>query len=195
MQSYKVYIGNATLYFGQVPESLLNFTTLTPPQDWKIWVSALDLEAHSCWIVAEGDCQKNWEFFNDSFKRITAAGGRVENEEGEVLFIFRRGKWDLPKGKVDKGESIIAASVREVQEECGLKQVERLEKLGIVYHMYFHKEKWVLKDTHWFRMLSSKSEILIPQGEEDITAIEWINPLDNRWQENTFGAIMDVISW
>lgn len=168
---------------------------LAPQNNWQEWVKSLDLESNHCWVVPMEGNDMHWHDFQDSFKCISAAGGRVENEDNDVLMIFRRQKWDLPKGKVDKGESIHQAAAREVMEECGLKNVERGVKLGIIYHMYFHKEKWVLKDTHWYQMRASKNEELIPQTEEDITAIEWVNPTNHPWRTNTFPSIEDVMGW
>jgi 8-oxo-dGTP pyrophosphatase MutT (NUDIX family) len=195
-QMYKVYIGDSALYFTQLNDINPNWKKMEAVIDWKSWVEEKMMSRdNSEWVVELGEGDANWHSFCDSFKRISAAGGRVHNERDEVLMIFRREKWDLPKGKVDKGESIHQAAVREVMEECGLKNVERGEKLGIIYHMYFHKEKWVLKDTHWFKMFSSSQEILVPQIEEDITAIEWVEPLFHEWKTNTFPSIVDVMGW
>lgn len=194
-QSYKVYIGNCTLYFTDAISPISNCTSLEPQTDWQAWIRGVDIESTLCWQVSIGTNALHWHEFQDSFKCISAAGGRVINEEGNVLMIFRREKWDLPKGKVDKGESIHQAAIREVMEECGLLHVERGAKLGVIYHMYFHKEKWVLKDTHWYQMFASMNEILVPQFEEDITAIEWVNPETHDWKSNTFPSIADVMSW
>ncbi len=193
---YKVYIGDSALYFAHENEFHHDWKRLDSITDWKSWIEEIMITRdQSEWVVELGNNQANWHLFCDSFKRISAAGGRVHNERDEVLMIFRREKWDLPKGKVDKGESIHQAAVREVMEECGLLYVERLEKLGIIYHTYFHKEKWVLKDTHWFKMAASNQEKLTPQLEEDITAIAWINPSDQDWKTNTFPSIIDVMGW
>ena len=98
-------------------------------------------------------------------KKIVAAGGLVVNEKNEILFIFRRQHWDLPKGKLDEGETIEACAVREVQEETGLKKVEIVSFLCKTYHEYF--DKWinedVIKESWWYLMKSDSSEILIPQ--------------------------------
>ncbi len=75
-------------------------------------------------ILWDQDLEKLKKAFFKLFKPVTAAGGLVENEKGEVLLIFRRGKWDLPKGKLDPGETIEQCAVREVEEETGLKNIE-----------------------------------------------------------------------
>lgn len=130
-------------------------------------------------------------------KKILAAGGLVFNEKNELLMIFRRGKWDLPKGKMETGESPETSAIREVQEETGIKNVHICHFTGITHHEYFDtylKEK-VLKETHWFSMLAASTEILVPQTEEDITAIQWVakNEMDEL-QKNTFPNIKHIIA-
>jgi 8-oxo-dGTP pyrophosphatase MutT (NUDIX family) len=106
---------------------------------------------------------------------IIAAGGLVTNDEGQLLMIFRRGKWDLPKGKLDEGESIEACAVREVTEETGVDNIVLGGLLGKTYHEYF--DKWqnadVIKETWWYSMQVKGTPALIPQTEEDIENIEW----------------------
>jgi 8-oxo-dGTP pyrophosphatase MutT (NUDIX family) len=137
----------------------------------------------------------NWLDFSAAFKSITAAGGRVENEDQDVLMIYRRDKWDLPKGKVDEGETIPEAALREVKEECGVNQLTLGSKLGIIYHLYHHKGKWILKDTHWFKMQGSIEDVLIPQHEEDIMQIQWMPTKENDWRTNTYPSILKVMAW
>jgi 8-oxo-dGTP pyrophosphatase MutT (NUDIX family) len=109
---------------------------------------------------------------------ITAAGGLVQNIEGAVLLIFRRGFWDLPKGKLDAGELIPECAVREVREETGLQTITLGPFICMTTHTYF--DKWtqqnVKKETHWYAMKASSlvPETLIPQTEEDIEKIEWV---------------------
>lgn len=111
---------------------------------------------------------------------IIAGGGIVTNELGELLMIFRRGKWDLPKGKLDKGESIEECAIREVEEETGVQNLQLGELLLVTKHEYF--DKWVqadvIKETHWYRMSVPGIPKLVPQTEEDITAIEWTSIAD-----------------
>jgi len=127
---------------------------------------------------------------------IIAAGGLVENENGDLLMIFRRGFWDLPKGKLDEGESMEHCAVREVKEETGLSSVELKEFLGITKHAYFdrYSARDVIKETHWYRMYASQSEILTPQTEEDIQRIEWvaIKDLDSFLNE-TYPNIVEIV--
>ena len=109
-------------------------------------------------------------------QKIIAAGGIVTNTEGKILMIFRRGKWDLPKGKLDEGETIAECAVREVEEETGLKDIHLGNFLLITEHQYL--DPWlkteVIKETHWFTMKITSEQKLVPQTEEDITAIQWV---------------------
>ncbi len=128
------------------------------------------------------------------FSVVEAAGGLVQNKDGAYLFIFRRGKWDLPKGKIDKGESQEDAAVREVSEECGIPLPDLQEQLQTTYHTYEHKGKKVLKPTYWYRMYSSFEGELVPQTEEDITEVKWVavDGLDEILA-NTFPNIRELI--
>ncbi|MFM7727795.1 MAG: NUDIX hydrolase, partial [Flavobacteriales bacterium] len=113
------------------------------------------------------DPHSSWMRFVGQFTLSVAAGGVVDDGEGCILVIRRRGKWDLPKGKLDYDETPEHAAVREVMEECGLKQVELGHPIGITFHTYTERGKNVLKKTHWYRMNTSDRD-LVPQAEEDI---------------------------
>ncbi len=123
-------------------------------------------------IFAE-DVEQLFADFKSLFEWVEAAGGVVFNVKGEVLLIFRRGSWDLPKGKIDPGESREAAAVREVQEETGLTKLERGALLHSTYHTYRDKNnKRVLKPTYWYKMWTEETE-LHPQAEENIEQAVW----------------------
>jgi len=125
---------------------------------------------------------------------IEAAGGIVKNEEGEYLFIYRNDKWDLPKGKIEKGEKVKEAAVREVEEECGIQVSSLGRKLCKTYHVYISREEVVLKKTHWFKMKSVDQTRLTPQKEEGITDVRWFKKKKiSTIVENTFPSIMDVL--
>jgi len=110
--------------------------------------------------------------FENSFVKIEAAGGIVQNSKNELLFIFRNNKWDLPKGKVEKGETIPETAVREVQEECGINNIELKHFITKTFHIYKVGEKEILKLTHWYSMFSDEIN-LKPQTEEGITNVVW----------------------
>lgn len=133
-------------------------------------------------------------YFSSQFKIIDAAGGLVRNKVGEWLFIFRNGKWDLPKGKIEKGEKIRSAAIREVQEECGIGELTIVKEIASTYHIYFINEKAILKRTYWFEMTCEDDSKLIPQIEEGITEVKWIasNNLKQVY-ENTYESVLEVL--
>jgi 8-oxo-dGTP pyrophosphatase MutT (NUDIX family) len=126
---------------------------------------------------------------------ITAAGGLVQNSNGEFLLMFRRGFWDLPKGKLDAGESIPDCAVREVREETGLQSLELGPFICTTTHPYFDTwlNKDVVKQTHWFSMLSLANDKLVPQTEEDIEKLVWVTvPELPEYLNNTYPTIRAV---
>jgi ADP-ribose pyrophosphatase YjhB (NUDIX family) len=130
-------------------------------------------------------------------KKIIAAGGLVTNTDENILMIFRRGKWDLPKGKLDKGETIEECAVREVEEETGLKNIILGDFLLVTEHQYF--DQWikedVLKKSHWYKMNITDEQKLVPQTEEDITEIKWVNKDElAKCLLNTYPSIIEVIN-
>lgn len=129
------------------------------------------------------------------FRMITAAGGIVKNGKGEYLFIYRLGKWDLPKGKVDEGEKIKKAAVREVEEECGIQVNYRGKKLATTYHLYTIKNELVVKKTVWYEMGINGKPKLIPQQEEDITKAIWLKGQElDKVRKNTYPLIHDLLT-
>jgi 8-oxo-dGTP pyrophosphatase MutT (NUDIX family) len=129
------------------------------------------------------------------FTVIQAAGGFVRNPDDEVLLIFRRGKWDLPKGKLDKGEKLEDCAVREVEEETGLKNITLAAPLLITYHTYHEGSKFVLKESHWYTMKVDGEQRLVPQTEEDIHEIKWVKVADIPiYVKNTFPSVVDVLT-
>jgi 8-oxo-dGTP pyrophosphatase MutT (NUDIX family) len=109
------------------------------------------------------------------------------------LFIYRRGKWDLPKGKLDEGENFEAAAIREVKEECGIKQIELGELYHISYHIYEENKEWILKQTNWY-LMKSEDVALVPQLSEGITDIAWFQKAQfERVLQNTYASIAEII--
>lgn len=132
--------------------------------------------------------------FKSYFKVIKAAGGIVENQNN-ILFIFRKGKWDLPKGKVDAGETFEKAALREVEEECGIKDLKLISNYCTTHHVYYQNNVPILKETKWYNMTSQQEDNLTPQIEEDITKIKWVKQDSlNEVLENTYPLIKDIIS-
>ncbi|MFK7983429.1 MAG: NUDIX hydrolase [Saprospiraceae bacterium] len=133
--------------------------------------------------------------FESLYKILAAGGGVVVNEKGEILTMYRRGSWDLPKGKIDKGETKEAAAIREVQEETGLNVVELGDFLLETNHTYKNRKgKRVIKRTYWYKM-TTKETLLKPEIEEDIELCEWM-PVKEFLQKkplyNTIRVVIDA---
>lgn len=144
--------------------------------------------------VFADDVEQLFRDFAGQFRIIEAAGGLAYNPAGEVLLIFKRDHWDLPKGKIDEGESREAAALREVMEETGLSSAELGDYLGVTYHTYRDpKGRRIFKHTYWYRMKAEK-EALEPQAEENIEHAEWRDPrafLDSK--PVVYGNIRDLL--
>lgn len=128
--------------------------------------------------------------------RINAGGGLVTNLRGEVLLIFRYGRWDLPKGTQEPGEDIRYSALREVSEECGLdiSQLDIAEQVCDTYHTFHRDNRFNLKFTRWFRMqFNGEDDTVVPQLSESIEQAIWVNPreLDN-YLSNTYPSIVEV---
>ncbi|SRR5258705_12869890 len=140
------------------------------------------------------DLQELKDAFFKKFTLIKAAGGFVLNENNEVLMMFRRGKWDLPKGKMDKKESFEECAIRETGEETGLKKIKLVAPLTTTYHTYHEGSKFVLKETKWFTMKVNGEQKLIPQVAEQITKLEWVGKNElKKYLQNSFPSVNDVL--
>jgi len=139
--------------------------------------------------------KEDFEKFTTNFDLIVAAGGKVTNNEGKTLFIFRLGKWDLPKGKLEKKESVEQAAIREVEEECGISQLTILNHIKDTYHIYELNNKLVLKQSIWYEMKTTDSAKLVPQTEENITDARWMTTkeIENIVLKNTYPSIKEVL--
>ena len=129
------------------------------------------------------------------YQFIEAAGGLVRRDGGGYLFIRRHGLWDIPKGKLDKGESPELAAVREIEEECGLIQPVLVKHLIDTWHTYLHKGKNVLKKTYWYLLEEGEQKTeLVPQIEEGITEVQFFLPAKfDQIRSNTYGSIELVL--
>jgi len=140
---------------------------------------------------------KNKKEFKEIFKNhkyIEAAGGIVQRDNG-YLFIKRNGVWDIPKGKLEKGETPKIAAIREIEEECGLIAPKIKKHLIDTWHTYPHKGKNVLKRTYWYWLMEGDEVTeLVPQTEEGITELNYYALYDFIYiQQNTYLSIIDVM--
>ncbi len=141
------------------------------------------------------DVEMVFQLFASNYKLIEAAGGLVFNSNNELLLIERLGVWDLPKGKIDSGETPEIAALREVEEECAVNGLS-IEYLAYKsYHTYFFKDKYILKRTFWYKMNTTFNGLLVPQEEENITKVEWQHfTKKNITNLNTYESIKDVLN-
>lgn len=123
-------------------------------------------------VVLSADWNAAFRRFASRFVAVEAAGGIVENELGEMLLIYRRERWDLPKGHIDAGEDALSAAIREIAEETGVVGLNFVAPIGNTLHAYNVYGKWELKLTHWFAF-SCHSSSTTPQTDEDIILAVW----------------------
>ncbi|MDC8103084.1 NUDIX hydrolase [Chryseobacterium sp. PTM-20240506] len=194
---YKVFVNEKKLLLSKQSENLEknvryeNFTTFEIALDLLENTSVKELN------VFGDDIDTIWKEFQSLFRIIEAAGGLVNNSKGEMLFIKRLGKWDLPKGKMEKGESREESAVREIEEETGLKDVELVKFINTTYHIYVERNgEKILKCTHWFEMNFNGEDTSKPQIEEGITEVAWKNntQIENEVFPNTFKNIRLIVT-
>lgn len=186
---YKLFINNKRLFLCQNPtqiKNLMNDNFIVEPYVDSTNFSAilkiiLNNNNPNDVILFHKEVNMMFEEVCSFFKCIEAAGGVVYNASGEILLIHRRGFWDLPKGKIDKGETIEQAAIREVIEETGLQQVQLIKPIRFqnldniaTYHSYWIGDKLALKISHWYEMETSFTGKLVPQLEEDIEQAIWV---------------------
>ncbi|MCF6365405.1 MAG: NUDIX domain-containing protein [Bacteroidales bacterium] len=136
------------------------------------------------------DFNKLFNDFKSHFKYIEAAGGIVTNENKELLVIHRFEIPDLPKGKIEEGETPEDAAIREVKEECGINNIRITEEVQSSYHIYTCKNKRILKKTYWFKMQHLGNQMPVPQTAEDITKVEWCNILKvKEHKQHTYSSL------
>ena len=132
--------------------------------------------------------------FWKKFSLVKAAGGLVINEKNEILLIFRRGKWDLPKGKLNKGEKLEVCALREVEEETGLQNTRLEKQLTISYHTYQEGARLKLKETSWYIMRSEGKQEISPQIEEDIELVKWVKQSEiKKYLNKTYASVKDIL--
>jgi len=203
---YTVYINNTPLYFAEKSDLPDNLDQEKIPvyhdmTGGKLAQNCVDMMEKSprfdaMYLIGK-DPKRLFDYFAKKYKIIEAAGGIVINELDEILVIYRMQTYDLPKGKMDKGEIPRETAHREVVEETGVKKLKTNDLLGITYHTYrSRKNKRILKRTYWFKMTAPK-QTLTPQAEEDIEKAEWIDPKDiPKLYDNMYEAIkMILVDW
>lgn len=171
---YKVFINEKRLILSSEPQDSPKTLNYDGSHSFDFAIDLLENTASQGLNIYHNDIEELWTDFRNYFKNIEAAGGVVISPENKVLFIHRLGKWDLPKGKIEKGESREVAAVREVEEECGIFNLELKDFINSTYHIYTERDgKKILKTTFWFEMFYSGNETPKPQIEEGINEAGW----------------------
>jgi len=185
MQKYKVFLNGKGILFG--PSAMITITkpSLTAPnftgkKQVQEWLDLFSESTESGAFFDTNDPDAVFLNFRRALINIDAAGGVVKRN-GSVLFILRNGKWDLPKGKIDNEETPVNAALREVEEECGIRDLRVVKELSATYHLYrspYHANqgKWIFKQTFWYEMEYSGEGDGLPQAEEGITELRWFKP-------------------
>ncbi|WP_319500775.1 NUDIX domain-containing protein [uncultured Draconibacterium sp.] len=203
MQKYKVFLNEKKIGF--VPDVNITLSKLcriltenSGIEDIMDWLPDFENDDIQETVVEHPEVELLFQNFRSAFLQIDAAGGVVKRD-GKLLFIFRNGKWDLPKGKIDKDESIKTAALREVEEECGITNHFIVKVLPSTYHIYKSPYKktlgqWIFKETYWFEMEYNGTETPIPQQEEGITEVRWFFPNElDVVLENTYENLKALI--
>ena len=173
-----IYFQDKSLTFSRVQAPSADFvipseeaSSLTRAKVLKIF------ETHNSLVALSNEPEVAFRRFGEEFTGVEAAGGVVVNPRGEWLMIRRNGRWDLPKGHVEPGESFDRCAEREIEEETGVK-ARVLRPLCDTYHAYFFPptERWELKRTHWYLLRATELQSLVPQTEEGIVEVAWCNP-------------------
>jgi 8-oxo-dGTP pyrophosphatase MutT (NUDIX family) len=167
-------------YYKSTNPSSAGFLTLAGafPRNFRLAFEHLATPGSQGAIIADISSEALLTEIHKLYQPIDAGGGVVSDEDGRVLMIHRRGRWDLPKGKRDDEEAMDACALREVSEETGLQQLQLGDKICDTYHIYAQHGQRLLKTTAWYSMTGSNKETLAPQAEEAITEARWVAPGD-----------------
>jgi 8-oxo-dGTP pyrophosphatase MutT (NUDIX family) len=198
MQMYKVYYNNRFVCISESNKSFPDaggYWKLTGAYNIREEWYKFKNEPSCKGMYMEGHVKGIWNKFKAMFVVVKAAGGLVKNDKGEYLLIFRNGKWDLPKGKLEKKETMEMAAVREVEEECGVTGLKITGKLGESFHIY---EEFLqidtMKNSHWYEMTCSDTGELKPQAEEGIEKAVWANAAQiKEYSANMYPSVWDIL--
>ncbi|KUY31093.1 NUDIX hydrolase [Elizabethkingia ursingii] len=193
---YKVFINERKLSFTNAIQQIDKNLEFVDVNTFSIAIDLLENTSTPSVNIYAENVEEVWNTFSASFRNIEAAGGVVLNTKDEVLFIYRMSRWDLPKGKMEKGESKDLTALREVEEECSITDLSLEEFLSSTYHMYTERDgSKVLKVTHWYKMRHHSNQQPLPQEIEGITKAEWKPQSDIKTEvfPNTFQNIRLIL--
>ncbi|MDC0629593.1 MAG: NUDIX domain-containing protein [Flavobacteriaceae bacterium] len=172
---YKIFVGNKPIVLTTALETETDFKNfMIDAVDINKVLSKLKKDKYNSVRIVGIDKDVLLKKFLALLPNVIAGGGKVYNPKNEILFIFRNGKWDLPKGKAEAKETINQTALREVEEETGITGLSITKPLEITYHIFKRNERHYIKVTYWFQMYSEYEGTLIPQEKEGITKVKWI---------------------
>lgn len=188
---YKVFVGDKPIILTTVIEKETNFKNyLLKTVNMGRVIRRLNRTSLSEVHLIHKNPNKILKKFLKKLPNVIAGGGKVYNDKGEILFIYRNDKWDLPKGKAEKKETIEETSIREVEEETGVKGLKITKPLDITYHIFKRNGRYKIKITYWFEMKTNYDGKLHPQGNEGITKVAWLNKKESKAAlENSYANI------
>lgn len=200
----KIYFDTTPLILADSPEHIpatihasattYTYDELAPSQLKKI-IGDLYAGNSKAVVIISGDGEALKKEVFACFENIEAAGGIVQNEQKDLLFIFRKERWDLPKGKMEAGEDAASCAEREITEETGIQPLQLIGPVGTTYHAYREKKKDILKTSHWFYFTTTNNEKGTPQTEEEITEVKWIATRDlKKPMKQSYETIKEILN-
>ncbi|MDC1355647.1 NUDIX domain-containing protein [Flavobacteriaceae bacterium] len=172
---YKIFVGNKPIVLTTALETETDFKNfMIDAVDINKVLAKLKKDKYNSVRIVGVDKEVLLKKFLVLLPNVIAGGGKVYNAKNEILFIFRNGKWDLPKGKAEAKETINQTALREVEEETGITGLSITKPLEITYHIFKRNERHYIKVTYWFQMYSEYEGTLVPQEKEGITKVKWI---------------------
>ncbi|WP_298555050.1 NUDIX domain-containing protein [uncultured Algibacter sp.] len=188
---YKIFVGDKPIILTHLVEKETNFKNyLLKTVNMAKVIRRLNRTSLSEARLIHKNPDKILKRFLKKLPNVIAGGGKVYNDKGEILFIYRNDKWDLPKGKAEKKETIEETSIREVEEETGVKGLKIIKPLNTTYHIFKRNGRYKIKITYWFEMKTSYNGKLIAQENEGITKVAWLNKKQSKLAlENSYANI------
>ena len=173
-QKYKVFINTKLIILTSSPPKSKHAIVLPlATTSFPTILQALNTAPTREIFLIDSDPSILLDMFKTKLPLVQAAGGLVQNKKGKILFIYRKKKWDLPKGKVDKGETLENGARREVEEETGVNKLKVTRFAGVTYHIFKRNGTYQLKETYWFHMTTNFSGPFKPEIREGISKVEW----------------------
>jgi 8-oxo-dGTP pyrophosphatase MutT (NUDIX family) len=199
---YTIYLADREIHLASLNEFAegSGHIRVEPPGKFPFWehfTEFLSGEAGIKMKFCSSDPKWLFRFVASFFEPFEAAGGLVKNEQGQLLFIYRQGKWDLPKGHPETGESIEETALREVEEECGIDKLKIISPLPTTFHLFdWKKDRWAMKKTWWYWMETSSHKKPKPQSSEQIEKAEWFEKSSLiKVFDNTYGSVKEVVGY